>query len=96
MPFHEPPPKVLWLADLFTYFHVIGKSTFLRQNALISILAQAGSFVPAHHATLGKYTACGYWLELRGRDDEVGWGSILPIPIYFLTISTNANNTIMS
>lgn len=30
-----------------------GKSTFLRQNALISILAQAGSFVPADHAELG-------------------------------------------
>ncbi|KAL8656904.1 MAG: hypothetical protein Q9226_002458 [Calogaya cf. arnoldii] len=30
-----------------------GKSTFLRQNALISILAQAGCFVPAEHAELG-------------------------------------------
>ena len=30
-----------------------GKSTFLRQNALISILAQAGSFVPAELAELG-------------------------------------------
>jgi DNA mismatch repair protein MutS len=30
-----------------------GKSTFLRQNALIAILAQAGSFVPATAATLG-------------------------------------------
>lgn len=30
-----------------------GKSTFLRQNALISILAQTGSFVPAEHAELG-------------------------------------------
>ncbi|KAI4203243.1 MAG: hypothetical protein LQ346_001839 [Caloplaca aetnensis] len=30
-----------------------GKSTFLRQNALISILAQTGSFVPADHAELG-------------------------------------------
>jgi len=30
-----------------------GKSTFLRQNALISILAQTGSFVPATHASLG-------------------------------------------
>ena len=30
-----------------------GKSTFLRQNALIVVLAQAGSFVPAGHATVG-------------------------------------------
>ena len=30
-----------------------GKSTFLRQNALIAILAQAGSFVPALEARIG-------------------------------------------
>jgi len=30
-----------------------GKSTFLRQNALIVLLAQAGSFVPAQSATIG-------------------------------------------
>jgi DNA mismatch repair protein MutS len=30
-----------------------GKSTFLRQNALIAILAQAGSFVPAQSAHIG-------------------------------------------
>lgn len=30
-----------------------GKSTFLRQNALISILAQVGSYVPADHAEIG-------------------------------------------
>ena len=30
-----------------------GKSTFLRQNALIAVLAQAGSYVPATAATLG-------------------------------------------
>jgi DNA mismatch repair protein MutS len=30
-----------------------GKSTFLRQNALIAVLAQMGSFVPAAQATLG-------------------------------------------
>ena len=30
-----------------------GKSTFLRQCALISILAQAGLFVPCREATLG-------------------------------------------
>lgn len=30
-----------------------GKSTFLRQNALIAVLAQAGCFVPAAKATIG-------------------------------------------
>lgn len=30
-----------------------GKSTFLRQTALIAILAQAGSFVPADYADIG-------------------------------------------
>ncbi len=32
---------------------VIGKSTLLRQTALITILAQIGSFVPADAATIG-------------------------------------------
>ncbi|CAZ81378.1 unnamed protein product [Tuber melanosporum] len=33
--------------------NMAGKSTFLRQNALISILAQVGSFVPAEVAEIG-------------------------------------------
>ena len=40
----------LWLV---TGPNMGGKSTFLRQNALIAILAQAGSYVPAASATLG-------------------------------------------
>ncbi|KAK9363388.1 muts domain V-domain-containing protein [Lipomyces starkeyi] len=40
----------LWL---ITGPNMGGKSTFLRQNALINILAQAGSFVPANFAELG-------------------------------------------
>ncbi len=38
---------------LITGPNMAGKSTFLRQNALIVILAQMGSWVPAKEATLG-------------------------------------------
>ena len=44
------PENRLWLV---TGPNMGGKSTFLRQNALIAILAQAGSFVPATRARLG-------------------------------------------
>jgi DNA mismatch repair protein MutS len=40
----------LWL---LTGPNMAGKSTFLRQNALIAVMAQAGSFVPAKQATIG-------------------------------------------
>ncbi|GGD10822.1 DNA mismatch repair protein MutS [Aquisalinus flavus] len=40
----------LWLV---TGPNMAGKSTFLRQNALIAILAQMGSFVPAKEAHIG-------------------------------------------
>ncbi|RMF34864.1 MAG: DNA mismatch repair protein MutS [Alphaproteobacteria bacterium] len=43
----------LWLV---TGPNMAGKSTFLRQNALIAILAQAGSFVPAARAEIGLVT----------------------------------------
>jgi DNA mismatch repair protein MutS len=54
-----PPPRAgedkegagrIWL---ITGPNMAGKSTFLRQNALIAILAQMGSFVPAKHAHIG-------------------------------------------
>ncbi|MGI8527300.1 MAG: DNA mismatch repair protein MutS [Pseudolabrys sp.] len=38
---------------LITGPNMAGKSTFLRQNALIAVLAQIGSFVPARAARLG-------------------------------------------
>ncbi|WP_419827409.1 DNA mismatch repair protein MutS [Sphingomonas sp.] len=44
------PSSRLWLV---TGPNMGGKSTFLRQNALIAVLAQAGSFVPAKSVTLG-------------------------------------------
>src|SRR5581483_2989189 len=40
----------IWLV---TGPNMAGKSTFLRQNALIVILAQIGSFVPAKRAEIG-------------------------------------------
>lgn len=43
-------PGRIWL---ITGPNMAGKSTFLRQNALITILAQVGSFVPAAYAEMG-------------------------------------------
>lgn len=45
-----PPKENLWL---LTGPNMAGKSTFLRQNALIGILAQIGSYVPASSAHIG-------------------------------------------
>ncbi|PZP55403.1 MAG: DNA mismatch repair protein MutS [Micavibrio aeruginosavorus] len=44
------PSQKLWL---LTGPNMAGKSTFLRQNAVIAILAQAGCYVPAKAATIG-------------------------------------------
>ena len=44
------PDQRLWLV---TGPNMAGKSTFLRQSALIVVLAQAGSFVPAEAARIG-------------------------------------------
>lgn len=44
------PGQRLWL---LTGPNMAGKSTFLRQNALIALLAQMGSFVPAASAHIG-------------------------------------------
>ena len=46
----EEKTPAIWL---LTGPNMAGKSTFLRQNALIALLAQAGSFIPARRAHIG-------------------------------------------
>ncbi|MFO1207998.1 MAG: DNA mismatch repair protein MutS [Amaricoccus sp.] len=46
----DPGARPLWL---LTGPNMAGKSTFLRQNALLALLAQIGSFVPADSAEIG-------------------------------------------
>jgi DNA mismatch repair protein MutS len=48
--FDEVTEARVWLV---TGPNMAGKSTFLRQNALIAVLAQMGSFVPARSAHIG-------------------------------------------
>lgn len=52
-PLTEGATPAIWL---LTGPNMAGKSTFLRQNALIAVLAQAGAFVPATRAHLGLVT----------------------------------------
>ncbi|WP_417692289.1 DNA mismatch repair protein MutS [Roseibium sp.] len=49
-PDEEEPQGNIWL---ITGPNMAGKSTFLRQNALIAVLAQMGGFVPAASAHIG-------------------------------------------
>src|SRR5271163_3700670 len=52
----SPPPALATKAGriwLITGPNMAGKSTFLRQNALIAVLAQMGSYVPARAAHIG-------------------------------------------
>ena len=48
--FDDPASGRIWLV---TGPNMAGKSTFLRQNALITLLAQIGSYVPAQSANIG-------------------------------------------
>jgi len=48
-PSGEPAGRI----SVVTGPNMAGKSTYLRQNALIAVLAQMGSFVPAKHAKIG-------------------------------------------
>jgi DNA mismatch repair protein MutS len=58
----------LWLV---TGPNMGGKSTFLRQNALIAILAQMGSFVPASSAHIGVVDRV---FSRVGASDDIGGG----------------------
>jgi DNA mismatch repair protein MutS len=49
----SPPDGNAGRIWLLTGPNMAGKSTFLRQNALIAVLAQMGSFVPARRARIG-------------------------------------------
>lgn len=58
----------LWI---ITGPNMAGKSTYLRQVALIAILAQMGSFVPAKHAHIG---VCDRVLSRVGASDNLAEG----------------------
>lgn len=62
------PNQKLWL---LTGPNMAGKSTFLRQNALIAIMAQAGSFVPATSAHIGIIDKC---FSRVGASDDLARG----------------------
>lgn len=62
------PDQKLWL---LTGPNMAGKSTFLRQNALIAILAQMGSFVPAESAHIGIVDKC---FSRVGASDDLARG----------------------
>jgi len=51
--------------------NMAGKSTYIRQAALITLMAQAGSFVPAQRAHIG---ACDRIFTRIGADDDLSGG----------------------
>jgi DNA mismatch repair protein MutS len=63
----ENAPEIV----LITGPNMSGKSTYLRQTALIVLMAQAGSFVPATHATIGL---CDRIFTRIGLYDRLGSG----------------------
>ncbi|MCX7828684.1 MAG: DNA mismatch repair protein MutS [Thermanaerothrix sp.] len=54
---------------LLTGPNMAGKSTYLRMGALIAIMAQMGSFVPASHARVGCFSRI--YTRIGARDDLV-------------------------
>ncbi len=64
----EDNGAAIWLV---TGPNMAGKSTFLRQNALIALLAQAGSYVPARAAHIGLV---GQLFSRVGASDDLARG----------------------
>ncbi len=78
----------LWL---ITGPNMGGKSTFLRQNALIAILAQMGSFVPANSAHIGIVDRV---FSRVGASDDIARGrsTFMVEMVETATILNNASN----
>ena len=58
----------LLLCDVVDYYLQSGKSTYLRQIALLQIMAQIGSFVPAQYAS---FRICDQIFSRIGSDDDI-------------------------
>lgn len=65
------PPAVSPFIQLITGPNMAGKSTYIRQAALLTILAQMGSFLPASAATIGIADRI---FARVGASDELGRG----------------------
>ncbi|MDR2347006.1 MAG: DNA mismatch repair protein MutS [Planctomycetaceae bacterium] len=59
------------MIQLITGPNMAGKSTFIRQAALLCIMAQIGSFIPARHAQIG---ICDRIFARVGASDEIARG----------------------
>jgi DNA mismatch repair protein MutS len=74
-----------------------GKSTYMRQVALIALLAHCGSFVPARHARLGPLDAI--FTRIGAADDIAGGRSTFMVEMteaaYILHHATNSSLVLM-